>query len=652
MSGPASKKTVGGGSTGGRQTGDPGTGGKLTGDRGNRRPGTEEKGTRDRGRAPAPPTPRYLVAPDEVVFPDAIVGDVLKMPVWLFNVHPSSVVNLHVEVEVARDRPSDVPPFQIVSAPSRLRPSREGAGDPVVIAFQSQRRADYAGKLVAIASGAFQPIEPLRVEIRLRGWTRKEGEPLRADVAAAEAARKAADREARAKAEREATMQRRYEQESDAPYPQSKVNELERQANLAKIQLEKLSDRQFAAMTVVQEETKKFQRRSPPTGGFGMGLAMFAVEVATAGIAARVAAGVVKAFSNRVKYVPPAPAQIPWDLPKGTRYTWVPTEGPPRAVPIPAIVSPEGMAALNEMVKATIKGTLQAPMRELQADTTSDDRRPVRHDGRGSQDSVSGVAELQFFYLQAEGIADETSKRKTALVNLHALLKPSLRREADAAITAMGALRESLTGEVPNAALIQANQTRQAWMSFLSQQSVGSLNPAELRGRGLRMINDTVTVTDAAQLARPTSGGKAPPYDGVLDVYFRANRHRPLDPLKIERVHMSGVIKEMLDACLAHAGLAAGRQVSRFGDLRLALRAIAIASGFEDFGVVVTRDEAGNVFSSDTTGALAQDNNWLARRSGHDRTSPAMQQEGAVHLMNEILRSEFIRRITVSTDAA
>jgi hypothetical protein len=187
-------------------------------------------------------------------------------------------------------------------------------------------------------------------------------------------------------------------------------------------------------------------------------------------------------------------------------------------------------------------------------------------------------------------------------------------------------------------------------IQFLSQNSVGWLSPTELRRRGLRSLDDTVTVTDVARIAQPTSGGKVTPYDGVLDVYVRANRHGPLDAIRIERVHMNGVIMSMLHDCLKDAGLVADRTVARFGDLRIALRVIAIASGIEDFGVVVTRDEAGNVFSSDTTGALPQDSNWLARRAGHQRTSLALQREGAVQFMNAVLRNEIIWRM--STDEA
>ena len=659
MSGPPTTKAPSSRATGSRSLGDRGTGDRGTGDRGTAqrrgtdRRGTDGKDTPGRGIPPAPPPARYLVAPDEVTFPDVVVGDVAKLPLWIFNVHPSSSVNLHVEVEVARDRPSDLPPFQIESAPARLRPSREGTSEPVVIAFTSQRRAEYTGKLVAVASSGYPAMDTQRIEVRLRGWTREAGEPLRADVLAAEAAREAADRAAREKAARLATMQRRYDQESDAPYPQSKENELDRQVGRAGVELNRLCAAQFAAVTVVKDEAEKFKRRPPPPShSFAKALASFAFDVATAGIAARVAAGVVKAFSDRVKYVRPDPVGELWNIQDRWRYVSFPAEGPPKRVPIPDLLSPEGMHALDEMVQATVSGTL-GQLESRIALKSPTDREPGTPAPRGAGDGpVSSVPELEFFYQQSQSVADEKAKRGTSLVDLHALLKPSLRREADAAITAMRALAESIESEIKHAGSIQASQTRQAWMSFLSQSSVGSLTATELRRSGLRVLDDTVTVTDAKRMAHATSGGKPTAYDGVLDVYVRANRHRPLEPVTIERMHMNGVIPEMLRRCVLTGGLAAGRKLARFGDLRVALRIIAIASGIEDFGVVVTRDEAGNVFSSDTTGALPQDSTWLARRAGHDRTSPALQQEGAVHVMNEILRKDTVPEAGLSTDAA
>lgn len=652
MGGPPTTKTPGSRATGDRGIGNRGIGNRGTGDRGTENRGTENRGTGNRGIAPAPPAPRYLASPDEVTFPDVIMGDVARTPVWIFNVHPSASSSLQIAIEVARDRPSDLPPFQVVSAPTRLRPSHEGAGEPVVVAFTSQRRAEYTGKLVVVASWGSSG-DTQRIEIRLRGWTRAEGQPLRADVRAAEAARQAADRFARDQAAREAALQRRYEQETDKPYPPSKENELERQAERARGNLLALCDVQFAAILAVKEETARFKRRSrPPSHRFARGLARFAFDVATAGIAGRVASGVVQAFSKRVKYVRPEPVGELWNVHGAWRREWLPAAGPPKAVTVPALLTPQGMAALDEMVQATVRGTLK-PVESGLAAAAPAPHAPDASDRHGADDApVSSVGDIQFFYEQSEESATEKQNRWASLANLHAMLKPSLRREADAAIMAMRALAESLEKEKLNAGRTQASQTRQAWMSFLSQGSVGSLSPTELRRRGLRAIDDTVAVTDVAQIARSTVGGKAPPHDGVLDVYVRANRPRPLEAIKIERVHMNGVIDDLLRRCLEDAGLVAGRPISRFGDLRIALRAIVIAVGIEDFGVVVTRDEAGNVFSSDTTGALPQDSNWLARRAGHQKTSPLLQHEGAVHLMNEILRSEIVARGKMSTDGA
>ncbi|MBK9031620.1 MAG: hypothetical protein IPL61_09845 [Myxococcales bacterium] len=69
----------------------------------------------------------------------------------------------------------------------------------------------------------------------------------------------------------------------------------------------------------------------------------------------------------------------------------------------------------------------------------------------------------------------------------------------------------------------------------------------------------------------------------------------------------------------------------------MVMRIIPRNPGVQDVGVVVVRDEAGNVFSSDTSGAVPQDRTWLARRAGHTQASSAGQQEGAIALVNDLL---------------
>jgi len=71
----------------------------------------------------------------------------------------------------------------------------------------------------------------------------------------------------------------------------------------------------------------------------------------------------------------------------------------------------------------------------------------------------------------------------------------------------------------------------------------------------------------------------------------------------------------------------------------------------ETFGLVLSRDEAGNVFASDATAATPRDSNWLARRAGHRENSPGKQLDGARNVMNELLRSR-VADLKPATDQA
>jgi hypothetical protein len=140
-----------------------------------------------------------------------------------------------------------------------------------------------------------------------------------------------------------------------------------------------------------------------------------------------------------------------------------------------------------------------------------------------------------------------------------------------------------------------------------------------------------------SRMAVPFKDGKPPPYDGVLDVYLAAELHRPEAPITVARLHMNGVTQAMLSNSLVRAD-GDGTTGARFSELRVVMRIIPTAPGVLDFGVVVVRDEVGNVFSSDMTGATPQDRTWLARRAGRRTASAAAQHEGAVALVNDLLQ--------------
>jgi len=215
-----------------------------------------------------------------------------------------------------------------------------------------------------------------------------------------------------------------------------------------------------------------------------------------------------------------------------------------------------------------------------------------------------------------------------------------LRKEADAALMAIDVFRKQLAVEIKAAAASQAASTRHAWMSFLSQYAIGSLTARQLLDRGLRWPEGNgATVTDAARLAVPFKDGKPPPYDGVLDVYLAAELTRPEAPIQVARLHMNGVTKAMLRNSISQAGPAPDEVPARFADLRVVLRIIPAQRGVLDFGVVVVRDEAGNVFSSDVTGALPSERTWLARRAGRRSATAAAQHDGAVALVNDLVQA-------------
>lgn len=641
MGEPIDSRGLGNRGTGNRGTGNRGTGNRGLGNRGTENRGTGNRGTENRGTGnrvvgSPPPSPRYLTGVPEVVFSDVVVGDVARAEVWIFNTHLNSEAYLQLAVDAARDVPTDVAPFQIASAPQRLRPSREGAPVPIVLVFHPERLIDVCGTLTVNARWQDPAIPAEQFQVVVRGWSRDAGGPLRADMQAAAGSVVSGVQDAVAKARRVEAMQRRVRQDGDEPYPQGAANALDREFELAEAELERLANAQENGVDKVQGEAGEFTRRPiKTTSSLTADLFWFAVDIVTAGVAARVAAGVTKRFAERVKYTRPAVATVPRKAPNANPWTVdVPTAGPVRTHAIEALLSPDGLAALDEMVQATVIGSMDAARGTLApSDAASADR---------------GSA-IDFFTAQVDRVNDRRMARQFSRIEFHTFMKPFLRREADVALTAIKAFRTLLNDELPTARALQEFHTRQAWMSFLSQRAAGSISADELLGRGLRVLADTVGVTDAARLAAPFSGKTPPPVDGVLDVYFRANRTKPLEPIVVERVYMTGVTEKLLTRCLVGHGLPAAD--IRLGDLRLAIRAIATAPEVETFGLVLSRDEAGNVFASDATAATPRDSNWLARRAGHRENSPGKQLDGARNVMNELLRSR-VADLKPATDQA
>ena len=621
--------------------GDPATGiaNKGIANKGTANKGTANKLTGNKGLTPPTSATTYLFAATDLEFADIVVGDVVTKELWVVNAHLSSEAYLLATIDSPRPRMTDVAPFQLIDVPQRLRPSREG-GVPGKIVFQPAQVGDYSATVTVTARWQDRSVPEQRVVIAVRGWSREEGQPTRAEVqaVATAAADKVSAEQQRIRVR--AAMQKRYDQETDEPYPQSKLNALTKAFELAKPELARITAAQLSAIELAEDEAQAFRRRPPPSSsGLGRAIALLALDVASAGIAGRIGAKVVEHFATRDVAV--APGRVFFRDPKTRRREVAELYGPARLEQIPALLSDAGLAALDEMVQATVLGIL----------SRDDDAGDVGDGERGAEEKQAG---FEFFFQQREAVNDLALKRTRSLVEMQFLLRPFLRKDADAAVMAMEVFRKQLAAEKTTAAAIQAASTRHAWMSFLSQNAVGTVTSGQLLDRGLRWPEGgSATVTDAARLAVPFKDGKPPAYDGVLDVYLAAELHRPEAPIKVARLHMNGVTEAMLRNSLVSAD-GDGRGGARFSELRVVMRIIPTAPAVLDFGVVVVRDEAGNVFSSDTTGATPQDRTWLARRAGRRTASAAAQHEGAVALVNDLLRLVVSREAlgAESTDAA
>ncbi len=403
--------------------GDPATGiaNKGIANKGIANKGTANKGTANRGAVPAPGAGTYLVSVAEVEFADVVVGDVVAKELWVFNTHPSSEAYLLATIEAPRARVSDVAPFQLIELPQRLRPSREGSGVPGKLVFQPARVGDYGATVTVTARWQDRSVPAQRVVIAVSGWSREEGQPTRAEV---QSLASAADAKARATQERArvlAAMQRRYDRETDEPYPQSKLNALTKAFKLAQLELDRIADGQHNAINLAEAEAGGFRRRPPASSArLASAIALLALDVVGAGIAGRIGASVVKHFATREVSVDPG--RVFFRDPKTRRTEVAERFGPARLKEIPALLSDAGLAALDEMIQATVLGILLP------------DDWNAKGAERGEPSAEKAQAGLEFFFAQRQAVDDLKLRRGTSLVQMESLLWPFLRKEADAAV--------------------------------------------------------------------------------------------------------------------------------------------------------------------------------------------------------------------------
>jgi len=161
------------------------------------------------------------------------------------------------------------------------------------------------------------------------------------------------------------------------------------------------------------------------------------------------------------------------------------------------------------------------------------------HSARGGG-AASGDPLINFFSEQDTSLS--LSKRERLLEVVHARdgLRPLLRDDAEVAAEGMQAIKEGLDQQIAQIKGQHSNQSRFAWMRFLSQSALGSLDASQAKQVGLDAPagDERITDTRGANIA-PQEGQAPRKFDGVLDIEFSANYDHPEQSVEIRQASYS-----------------------------------------------------------------------------------------------------------------
>jgi hypothetical protein len=499
--------------------------------------------------------------------------------------------------------------FVVRTAPSRLRPSREGHSSPIVIAFVPGSGPSANARLRIAATWQMNAIAPTEIFVELRGEAHSAGAMTSAEVAAQQRAETARAAAVARDAHTAARLDAAFAKESADPraYPhQGQVTALRRLYDGAESVLDKIGDDQDVGIATVDGEARVFHRRVVQAeSSLALALAFAALDAASAGLAA----GLTSAIGDRFRAMTAAPRQ---------------------GAPHPRMIDTfqEGFKVLFETSAAdAAKATIHAA-------------------ARGTSTPPAGQPEaiLYFFRQQQLTLNKLKAARRQALERAYYGLMPGLRTDGKATLKAMEDAVAALTTVADTAVEVQEHAERIAWMSYLAQSAMGARTSDELRRRGMRPMPEGGPVTDIRGLGETAPpGGQVTPIDGVLEVEIEADYRAPSRPVKVLNVRCTGVTRAMLKAVISRHG-------PRLRGLPLVVRAAGHAPGIHEFAVNVVKDEAGNVGFTDNTAAAGQPSKWLARKAG--KWDAAAQHEGARTLMEEVLDAPIDVEAMLWTDQA
>lgn len=520
------------------------------------------------GAAAPVQTPQFLAVPDVITLGDNYVGRRNDREILFFNLEGS-------ECSISARLEGD-PALILASAPSRLRPSREGFDPNTAFKFyvMPTREGYHQGTLHVQATWPHASKSyaiPLKVPVHVAGTpTLAERE---AEAQAAEAA-KAKEREeaaARARLDKDIAEDKRH----DHHYHSGHKEDFEKATKSAERAFAAIYHQQRLGVQTAEREIGNFKRKLPPQEpDFLRDLAIGALDSAlgaiTGGVSKAIVAKITKSGSVGAELVG---MLVGKGLDAGMK---------------------AGQTAAVAALKPGAPGT-PAPETTPEADGT------FSFDPKGS---FFGAQTRALNYAEANTAEDAVSR-------VHDALLPTLRKDPTTAIAKMSAVSEGLKTQFLPAEIAQAQHTVEAWLRVIAQTSVGRA------GKGKATHVDGDKAAEAYSQKDPLTGR-----DGVLDIFFDWGPN-PRQPAKPTSARLLGVKK------------AVAQRIQQT-DLKRAKLPIRLATDLRsaDYSITIVRDEAGNVSHNENTqGSAPAAPSWLRQRAGESK-SP---DDGAKALLKEIL---------------
>jgi hypothetical protein len=513
-----------------------------------------------------------------------------------------NVFNVEVNDAYVRVSYEGSPSIALVSAPSRLRPSKDGfdPGAVIRLAFQPTAKGRANGTVIVHAAWQNGIRAPVDLKIPIEAAAHEVGGRSIAEDEAEERARKQEEREQRRKQEEIAHADTRTRERVKKNAPLYGSGEAQKQLQRAQKRVEDalldVFDSRKTGVETAEKEAAKFDRRKPEHDeDLLVRLAWAALDVASVGIAG--------ALGDVVKTA----------LSKSTKNT--------------AIV-----AFFTESVKDVAKRGGKAAIGAVKGKGA-----PKNQPG-GSSDPLIAFFQTEKLSLIPQGRQKATAVAERTFDQLEPLLASSEEDRVRAVDTMDGiasSVKDLAKDEKP--ANLQAQASAMHWVQYMAQMSLGSVTAQEARATGKRSLKHGESTTNiAAANTASTSSGAPSAHDGLLDIEFHADVFHPERPATIVHARIHGVsnaiAQRLAEASLLTAGVPV-RAYSRPGGATLE----------------VIRDEAGNVDYVDNTGAPGMPGNWFARKVGEPHGGLDAELRGARKLIEQEIMAVELAKVSIET---